>query len=309
MPPTDLSPPEAVLLATAAAFGALLLAVMLQLPIVMLVAWWRRGPSSHPSGDPVAPVRRAGGQIVGAREMQEDEIGFIDSPVLDPGGPHPVAIVADGMGGHAGGQVASRVAVRAFVEAYASGGRVADRLRAALDRANAAIGHAIGNDEALDGMGTTLVAAALTTDGLEWISVGDSRLCLYRAGRLKRLNADHSMAPVIAAMREMDPEAADGMKAHELRSALVGRTIAKIDTSATPQRLEPGDLVLLASDGLDTLDDEEVAAIIAARRSDGPEAVKDALLAAVNAHGSATQDNTTVALLEAPGGPAHRARM
>ncbi len=309
MPPTDLSPPEAVLLATAAVFGALLLAVTLQLPVVMLVAWWRRGPSSHASRRPAAPVRRAGGQIVGAREMQEDEIGFIDSPLLDPGGLHPVAVVADGMGGHAGGSVASRVAVRAFVEAYAPEGRVAHRLRAALDRANEAIGHAVDSDRALDGMGTTLVAAALTTDGLEWISVGDSRLCLYRAGRLKRLNADHSMAPVIAAMREMDPEAAAGMKAHELRSALVGRTIAKIDTSATPERLQPGDLVLLASDGLDTLDDEEAAAIIAARRSNGLEAVKDALLAAVNARGSATQDNATVALLEAPGDPMHRARM
>ena len=102
-------------------------------------------------------------------------------------------------------------------------------------------------------------------------------------------------------MREVDPAAADGMKAHELRSALVGRAIARIDVSTAPERLQPGDLVLLASDGLDTLDDEETAAIITARRADGPEAVTDALLAAVQAHGREAQDNATVALLEAPG--------
>ena len=301
MAPTDLSLPEIVLPATAAAFGVLLLAVTMQLPVVVLLAWWRRRGPARGSGRPAAPVRRAGGQMVGTRETQEDEMGFIDSSALDPGGPHPVAVVADGMGGHAGGEVASRIAVRAFVEAYADEGRVADRLRAALDRANEAIGHAIDADRALDGMGTTLVAAALTSEGLEWISVGDSRLCLYRDGRLRRLNADHSMAPVIAVMREVDPAAADGMKAHELRSALVGRTIARIDVSTAPERLQPGDLVLLASDGLDTLDDEETAAIIAARRGDGPEAVTDALLAAVQAHGTEAQDNATVALLEAPG--------
>lgn len=300
MAPTDLSLPEIVLAATAAAFGVLLLAVTMQLPVVVLLAWWRRRRPGRDDGRPAAPVRRAGGQTVGARETQEDEIGFIDSRALDPRGPHPVAIVADGMGGHAGGEVASRIAVRAFVEAYADEGRVADRLRAALDRANEAIGRAIDTDRALDGMGTTLVAAALTSEGLEWISVGDSRLCLYRDGRLRQLNADHSMAPVIAAMREVDPAAADGMKAHELRSALVGRTIAKIDVSTAPERLKPGDLVLLASDGLDTLDDEETAAIITARRADGPEAVTDALLAAVQAHGREAQDNATVALLEAP---------
>lgn len=251
--------------------------------------------------DPVAAVRRAGGQIRGARDIQEDDLGFIDGATLDPGGEHPVAVVADGMGGHANGDVASRHAVRAFIIAYAGTGHVRDRLRAALDRANQAITSAVREDPARDGMGTTLVAAALTTDGLEWISVGDSPLFLYRDGILKRLNDDHSMVPVIAALREVDPDAADGMNPHELRSALVGSEISKVDASRMPELVRPGDLVLLASDGLATLDEDETVGIIERSRSGGPAAVKDALLAAVEARAHPTQDNLSVAVLEAPG--------
>ena len=321
--PTDLLPfdpaaaPGALVLALAAAAGLLALAVLVQLPAVALM-WWLRGqparnePEAQVGGPTETPtvvgadptrLRRVAGQILGAREVQEDDFGFIDGVSLDPDGQHPVVVVADGMGGHASGEIASRLAVRAFVEAYGTEGLPSDRLRAGLDRANRAIDDAVRKDLSLDGMGTTLVAAAVTTDGLEWVSVGDSPLCLYRDGRLKRLNEDHSMAPVIAAMREIDPATARGMNPNELRSALVGFALTMVDASPMPELLLPGDLILLASDGLNTLDDGEIASIISASRSDGPEAVKDALLAAVAARDVPAQDNVTVALIETPGVP------
>lgn len=294
----DLSPPALLLLAGAAA------AVVLLIPVVMFAAWWREQrdePAPPPPPAPTPPaeaVRRAGGQLLGAREVQEDDLGFIDSPGLDPGGQHPVALVADGMGGHARGDVASQLAVRAFVEGYGAAGPAASRLRAALDRANEAIAEAVRNDPDLENMGTTLVAAALTADGLDWISVGDSLLFLHRDGKLTRLNADHSMAPVIDAVRKVDPAVAAGMNPHELRSALMGGDIAKVDASTAPRPLQPGDVVLLASDGLGTLDDAETASIIEASRAGGQDAVKDALLQAVEAHGNPRQDNVSVALIE-----------
>ena len=245
-------------------------------------------------------VHRAYGQFLGARKVQEDEVGFIDGPTIKPDGEHPVAVIADGMGGHAHGNVASRLAVRAFIASYGTSGRVADRLHASLDRANETIADAIRDDPSLDGMGTTLVAAALTADGVEWISVGDSPLYLFRAGRLKRLNEDHSMAPVIAALREVDPDAAVGMNANQLRSALMGRVIVKIDASTIPEMLQPGDLVLLASDGLSTLNVDEMALIIEASREDGLGSVKDALLAAIQARADPAQDNVSVSVMEAP---------
>ena len=120
-------------------------------------------------------------------------------------------------------------------------------------------------------------------------------------GQLKRLNEDHSMAPVIAAMRDIDPAAAEGMNRNELRSAVIGRDLAKVDASRMPELLQPGDLILLASDGLDTLDTGEVASLIESHRTEGTEAIMHALLAEVAGRNVPEQDNVTVALIEAPG--------
>ncbi len=257
-------------------------------------------PSPSPETEALGgPLRHAGGQLLGTRETQEDDLGFIAGVTLDPEGHHPAVVVADGMGGHAAGDVASGVAVREFMDAYGVEGRPSERLRAALDSANRALGEAIAENPALHGMGTTLVAAAVTSDGLEWISVGDSALLLYRDGRLKRLNEDHSMRPVIAALRQVDPGAANGMSAHQLRSALVGEDIAKIDASSMPELLLPDDVVLAATDGMDTLNYPEIVAMIADCHAGGPAAIRDALLAAVVDHGASTQDNATIAVIEA----------
>ena len=314
MPADELTLAGYALVVGAVAAGVLGVLVMAHVAAVALVGGCRMGftggillpqEAGYVDSLPAAAasaVRRSGGQILGSRQNQQDDLGFIDSSALDPEGHHPVAVVADGMGGHARGEVASRLAVRAFVEAYAVRGRPEDRLRESLRHANEAIADALREDRSLDSMGTTLVAAALTSAGVQWVSVGDSRLYLQRDSGIKRLNADHSMAPVIAAMRDVDPEAADGLNPNELRSALVGGKIAKIDASGLPEALRPRDLVLLASDGLGTLDDAEIATIMAASRDDGPAAVRDALLDAVASRASPRQDNVTVALLEAPAG-------
>ena len=94
---------------------------------------------------------------------------------------------------------------------------------------------------------------------------------------------DHSMAPIIEALRESDPAAASGLNPNELRSALVGFAIRKVDASPMPELLLPGDLIVAATDGLNTLNVEETASIISDRCGDGPKAVTDALLAAVAA--------------------------
>ena len=241
-------------------------------------------------------------QITGKREYQEDNYGLLDG--RDVGlddSEHAVLLVADGMGGHVGGAIASDLLRKAFVEAYPrSSGPSVDRLRDCLDAANGAIAAAVAENSALASMGSTLVAAVVASEGLHWISVGDSPLWLFHEGQLERLNADHSMAPLLAELveagRMTDEDAARHPSRHSLRSVVMGDEMPLIDVSSRPVALEQGDRVVLASDGLLTLDEREVADILEKTRDAPLEDSAAALIQAVEGAGHPYQDNTTVLL-------------
>ena len=244
-------------------------------------------------------------QIPGQREYQEDDYGLLD------GREHFLLLVADGMGGHVGGATASGLLRQTFVEAYPqTSGPIIDRLRTCLDEANAAIAAAVAENPALYSMGSTLVAAVVASEGLHWISVGDSPLWLFRAGQLERLNADHSMPPVradlVATGRMTAEEAAQDPRRHSLRSAVMGDDVHLIDVSSQPVALARGDRLLLASDGLLTLSEQAIAAILEKTQDAPLEDSVAALIQAVEAAEHPQQDNTTV-LLYAPGGGAELA--
>jgi len=232
----------------------------------------------------------------GARSYQEDT-----AEVQAEGAAALTAVLADGMGGHAGGALASGLACQIFLHAYAaSAGSVPERLDAALDLANAAIAECVVERPALSGMGCTLVGAAFGSAGVDWVSVGDSPLFLVRAGKLEVLNEDHSLAPQLdrlAQAGEISWEAArSDPRRHYLRAALTGTEIDMVDRSR--RELEPGDLVILASDGIHTLSQADILRVVAGAAPGGPEAVADAVLAAVEAAGDTFQDNTTVVVVE-----------
>ena len=214
-------------------------------------------------------------KITGKREYQEDSFGLLDERDLGlDDSEHAVLLVADGMGGHVGGAIASDLLCKTFVEAYPlSSGPIVDRLRTCLEEANGAIAAAVAQNPALDSMGSTLVAVVVASGGLHWISVGDSPLWLFREGQLSRLNADHSMAPVladlVAAGRMTAEQAARHPSQHSLRSVVMGDEMPLIDVSAQPVALERGDRVVLASDGLLTLDEQEIADVLK-KKQDAP---------------------------------------
>lgn len=250
-------------------------------------------PSAHGSESPsLDPLRVYGAAIVGRRAEQQDAFRSVWLAAEQAW----LLVVADGMGGHAGGAVASRLAADAFVGAFtarrAAGAALGAALRAALDDANARI--ARGQEEMPEtaGMGTTLVAAHLSVDGLAHISVGDSPLWVLRAGALVRVNEDHSFRPAVAR----------GAKAiaNMLQSVLNGDPISLVDVQPKPRRLRPGDLVIVASDGLLTLADGEIATVAAHHADAGVEAVAHALLAEVVARGKSNQDNCTALVALAP---------
>ena len=248
-----------------------------------------------------APIYAAG-QIQGARGRQEDSFGVLAAESLDPSeGVKLVLLLADGMGGHAGGSNASGLVVGTFERSFGNTrGPAVDRLRECLDRASDAVADAVDDSPALSGMGTTLVAAVVSDAGLEWISVGDSLLWLYRGGCLTRLNADHSMAPVfehLVRVGEMsEEEAASDRRRHALRSAICGDEIALVDASSQPVELRRDDIVVLASDGIGSLDSETLAQSLAESWGRSLDESVSGILQSVDAAGKANQDNTTFML-------------
>jgi len=210
--------------------------------------------------------------------------------------------LADGMGGHAGGAVASELACRAYLAAMAaSSGDLSARLEEALSLANAAIADYVLEHPALNGMGCTLVGTAFGGFGIEWVSVGDSPLYLVRLGKIELLNEDHSLAPELdklaAAGKISRAEARSDPRRHFLRSALTGSAPELIDRPRRPLRLEPNDVVILASDGIGTLEKKEVLATVEAHASAGPASTANALLRAVEAKAEIYQDNTTIVVV------------
>lgn len=237
-------------------------------------------------------------QIQGQRPYQEDDFGCVN--LLEPtdGSPTDLLLVlADGMGGHNGGAHASQAAVRTFIDSFTrGGGEVVERLEASLNASNERIRDDSRRDERLKGMGCTMVAVVFIDEGVVWVSVGDSPFWRYRDGALTQLNADHSMAPVIAmgvSRGELTAEeAARHPQRNALRSALIGEPIPHCDVRETPVRLREGDKFVLASDGLQTLAEAEIAQIL----SDDADALTLArrLVDAVEVKDRRGQDNTTV---------------
>lgn len=247
----------------------------------------------------------------GARRYQEDAaLAQPLTPAANGGGGAAmlVAALADGMGGHAGGAVASRIVCECFIAAVAqAAGSDRDRLMAGLNDANAAIAEQVAGNPDLRGMGSTLVGALFGPTGLQWVSVGDSPLYLYRNGEIALLNEDHSLAPALDQMaadgRLTIAEARNDPRRHLLRSAVVGEELDLVDLSRQPLELQPGDCVVLASDGIHTLETDEIARVVGAYVHDGTAAIADALVRTVEQVRDPHQDNVTVLVvqpLEAP---------
>jgi serine/threonine protein phosphatase PrpC len=209
-------------------------------------------------------------------------------------------VVADGMGGHSGGETASRICVqmleRIFREPH---GTPEQRLHRGLDLANEEIySHALANTE-LRGMGTTAVVVLIAPDGRAWLAwVGDSRCYRLRGGALEPLTRDHSLMSewisigvITAAAAETHP------RRHELTRALGQAPDVPIDL--VPLELRPGDRLLLCSDGLHGSVSDRTLKSLLARGT--PDEVARTLVDAAN--GAGGTDNVSVVVVEMPAAP------
>jgi len=246
----------------------------------------------------------AGGQIAGARDYQED--AFLTTYLDDHAGgddakSSALVVMADGMGGHAAGNIASNLVVSTFNNVFTNEfGKhdVPAILRECLEKANNALRDSIRETPALDGMGCTMVTAALTRGKLWWVSVGDSHLYLVRGGELVKKNEDHSYGGYLDRMKAqgMDIEPEPGLSRNMLMSAMTGDEVAEVDCPEAPLELKPGDRIIIASDGLDTLSEGGVLQYSSWAAT--PKECVDALLKAVEEAKKPRQDNTTVVVID-----------
>jgi PPM family protein phosphatase len=217
------------------------------------------------------------------RRSNEDSV----HPATAGSGEHVLAVVADGMGGAAAGEVASAAALDAVL---AGEGDVAGRIEAA----NRAV-HALATAQSqLAGMGTTVTAVHLDDAGVaEFAHVGDSRAYLLRDGKLRQLTRDHTVVAEWLASGAIDEETA---KSHPRRGMLT-RSVGVAPTVSVDRFSEPlrvGDRLLLCSDGLNgMIPDSLIASLL---RSAPAEEAAWSLVEAANTAGG--HDNITVLIVD-----------
>jgi protein phosphatase len=167
-------------------------------------------------------------------------------------------IVADGMGGHAGGEVASRVAVATISGLLKAGmpdGNAGGPIRGAIEQANIAILAEAEAHPALQGMGTTLVLAFCRGDSIHLAHVGDSRAYLIRNGSIQQLTEDHSLVAQMVKAGQLTAEEAPHYHLRNVVTRSLGnQKIAEPDLSVV--EWSPGDFLLLCSDGLTNMVEE-----------------------------------------------------
>ena len=231
----------------------------------------------------------AGLRLRGNRESQQDYYAFCP---VEPVGDAPAGlllVLADGAGGLAAGALASQRAVEGFIDAFfAVDSAGSARLTAALDAANrqvAEIGGAAAEQWEDASSASTLVAAHVTAEWFEWISVGDSLLLHVRDCTPLWRNVDHSL-------RHVDGAAAPNRNA--LLSALTGGPIPLVDAGRLPW--QSGDGLVAGSDGLLSITEKEMAAVATRTGWTALQCVQS-LAQSVLDTGNPRQDNVTVAVL------------
>lgn len=243
---------------------------------------------------------------IGQRDYQEDAV-IAD---FNLGNEFGFAVLSDGMGGHAAGDIASKIVVtEVYSELKIQGGNIpalerdiVEILRGVAEGANACIDAQVAENPELRGMGATLVAPVLFGHRMYWISIGDSPLYLFRQGKLRQINEDHSLAPQIDLMVKTGQMDAETARNHPDRSALtsvvMGGRIPLIDCKPTPVQLENEDVVVAASDGIQYLEIEEINRLLEKTAARSSADIARAFLDAIQALDHPDQDNVSMAVIK-----------
>jgi PPM family protein phosphatase len=198
------------------------------------------------------------------RPSNEDSYVILTRPLDPQGAECTLIVVADGMGGASAGELASAMAVEVVVRAFFSECDEPDlqvRLRSAVETANLEIHQKSEEDPECAGMGTTCTALVFCDGRACFAHVGDSRLYSIRAGDVERLTRDHTLLADLIERGKLTEAEARVDKRRNIVTRMVGidRQV-QVDTGRVREPLDPGDALLVCTDGLHGLvDDEEIA--------------------------------------------------
>lgn len=245
----------------------------------------------------------------GQRDTQEDAIA---SRVFDAANAAYV-VIADGMGGHAAGEIASDLVIQAWREILdavlddpnLTEGTLMDAMPLAAMQANAAVSEYCEAQHPGFNMGSTMLGVLLSGTKVFWISIGDSPLYLFREGTLTQINEDHSMAPEIDALAVQgvlsQAEAQSHPDRNQLTSVIMGAEIPKVDCPEKALELVSTDVLVLGSDGLQYLGDDEIAAILRENSTALSQDIAGFLEQALIDRKDPNQDNVSIAVIKAAG--------
>jgi protein phosphatase len=234
-------------------------------------------------------IRAAGRTDIGRKRQNNEDSLLVDDRL-------GLYVVADGIGGQSGGEVASRMAVESLRDRVKGGEGGSTALVAGFQAANNGILTAARATPALESMGTTMTALLVERDTVQVAHVGDSRAYLLRDGQLEQLTDDHGLvAEQVRAGLVTPDQARRSPYRHIITRALGMGTALQVDVRSVQVRR--GDLFLLCTDGLtEMVGDEMLAGILSGRR---PDEAADQLVAAANANGGV--DNITVVVVRFDG--------
>ncbi|MBM1218760.1 serine/threonine-protein phosphatase [Ponticoccus sp. SC2-23] len=243
---------------------------------------------------------------LGQRERQEDAV----ASDFSAGDGFGFVVLADGMGGHAAGDVASKIVVaEVFSHLKLQSGdrdllerRIGEVLERAAVSANRRVGHYSRQRPDATGMGATLLAPVFIQDRLYWVSVGDSPLYLFRGDKLVRLNENHALMSQIDYLVDNGIMDRDQALSHPdpscLTSVLIGRDIAQLDCRTAPVTLEPGDILIVASDGLQTLCEDQIEGVLRFSQKRPAEEIGTLLMTELGNLNDPCQDNVSICVVK-----------
>ncbi|PKM77743.1 MAG: serine/threonine-protein phosphatase [Firmicutes bacterium HGW-Firmicutes-15] len=233
-------------------------------------------------------MRVAGISDIGLHRKRNEDHFFIDQDKR-------IFVVCDGMGGHKGGDVASLLAVETIQEnlVFTVAEEIIPALQSAVRMANRIIWEKGKNDDTLNEMGTTLTAAVIYDGNIVVAHVGDSSLYLYKENQLIKVTRNHTLAEQMFS---------DGLlKKEDMRSNVYNHVLTRavgvenqVQVDIYQEEVQAGDWVLMCTDGLtDLVEDEKIYEIL--RGADDPEIVAKELLELALSKGG--YDNITIVLL------------